>query len=1749
MRYATLAESMLAAIQSQKYRSKLHNQSESRISIDQLHNNHNINNDDHTMKNHNHNKSNQSSSSVLNNNYNGTGLFKHSLRGYGDNIQYPSWGGPDLPITCEEIKSIMQILAKKFGFQQDSVLNIHDHLMTMLDSRSSRLKPQVALDSIHADYIGGDNANYRKWYFAAKMDCLDRDPDVIQLEKEESNNDEMAWLKTAEEKWLQSMRALTNEEKIRDVSLYLLLWGEAAAIRYTPEALCFIYKNARDYDRHTNDHDENLFAQVKEGDYLDNIVTPFYRYFRDQTYDKINDRYVKREKDHDKVIGYDDVNQFFWKPSCFDRITLADDKKQTLSGLEPHARYHALYNINWKKVFSKTYKEKRSWMHASINFTRVWIIHIVSFWYYVSANAPTLYLDPEPEIAYEEKSVQLSIVALGGVIAVLLMLIGSMAELSYLPMTWVNTKIISRRIGLLFLLLLINGGPSVYCVFIDRTSFISKLVAIIQLLISVGTTLFLVFTPSAFLFNRQNSNYRDTLAHRLFTANFPPLKPIDRVMSICLWFCVFACKLLESYFFLALSFKDPLKVMSRMHIENCNDAIIGVMLCEYMPSITIVLMFLMDLILYFLDTYLWYIIWNTVFSVARSFYLGISIWSPWRNIFSRLPKRIFVKLLATMDIQIKYKPKVLCSQIWNAIVITMYREHLINADHVQRMLYQQEINPADGRKTLKPPAFFVSQEDTAFKTEYFPQNSEAERRIHFFAQSLTTPMPPPRPMECMPSFTVLTPHYGEKILLTLREIIREDDPNSRVTLLEYLKQLHPAEWENFVKDTKILADEDLNEDINKSSSAFSDISEKDLEKSKFDDLPYYCIGFKSSKPEYTLRTRIWASLRAQTLYRTVSGFMNYRKAIKLLFRVENPDTLHSYQNKDHEQFESDLDRLANRKFKFLIAMQRYAKFNSTENEDAEFLFTAYPDLQVAYVDEVPNEEDPEGESIFYSALIDGHCPKNEDGKRIPKYRIRVPGNPILGDGKSDNQNHALIFYRGEFLQLVDANQDNYLEECLKIRNVLGEFENLEPTDISPYSPNYKNKQTSQVAIVGAREYIFSENIGVLGDVAAGKEQTFGTLTQRIMAKIGGKLHYGHPDFLNAIFMTTRGGVSKAQKGLHLNEDIYAGMNAFTRGGRIKHTEYFQCGKGRDLGFGSILNFTTKIGTGMGEQMLSREYYYIGTQLPLDRFLTFYYAHPGFHINNIFIMLSVQMFMYALLFIGAMGSTLLICEYNADAPEDAPLTPAGCYNLVPIFEWVKRCILSIFVVFFVAFMPLFLQELTERGFWRSLTRLGRHFISLSPLFEIFVTQIYTNSILDNLIFGGAQYIGTGRGFATSRIPFSTLYSRFTHSCIYSGASNLVIMLFASLAIWIPHLIYFWFTVIALIISPFVFNPNQFALVDFLVDYREFMRWLSRGNSKSHKSSWINYRRLSRTRITGIKRRAQSTEEAMIGDIPRAQLGSIFFAEIIQPIIVAALTILPYVFVKSFDTEDTSQPSTGPSGLIRIGVLALAPILLNAGALAMFFGISITIGSFLSLCCVKFGSIMAAIAHGWAVLNLIIIFEGLMLLEDWKPTYIVLGMVSMIAIQRCVLKILTVVFLTREFKHDGANRGWWTGKWYGRGLGWHAMSQPLREYLCKIVEMSEFATDFILGHLILFALSIFCLIPCINKAHSLMLFWLKPSKQIRPPIYTARERRTRKRISITYGLLFLTMFFAFVGLIGAPLVLGPSLKIIDVKSLPI
>ncbi len=155
-----------------------------------------------------------------------------------------------------------------------------------------------------------------------------------------------------------------------------------------------------------------------------------------------------------------------------------------------------------------------------------------------------------------------------------------------------------------------------------------------------------------------------------------------------------------------------------------------------------------------------------------------------------------------------------------------------------------------------------------------------------------------------------------------------------------------------------------------------------------------------------------------------------------------------------------------------------------------------------------------------------------------------------------------------------------------------------------------------------------------------------------------------------------------------------------------------------------------------------------------------------------------------------------------------------------------------------------------------------------------------------------------------------------------------------------------------------------------------------------------------------------------------------------------------------------------------------------------------------------------------------------LELWDASHAVLGVIAIIAIQRAIQKILISVFLSRELKHEETNRAWWSGKWYGRGLGSSAFSQPAREFVVKIVEMSLWTSDFLLAHILLVVMTPPMLIPFVDKLHSTMMckccsciirvkgnlsvsvVWLRPSKQIRPPLFSTKQKRQRRWIVCAY-----------------------------------
>lgn len=51
------------------------------------------------------------------------------------------------------------------------------------------------------------------------------------------------------------------------------------------------------------------------------------------------------------------------------------------------------------------------------------------------------------------------------------------------------------------------------------------------------------------------------------------------------------------------------------------------------------------------------------------------------------------------------------------------------------------------------------------------------------------------------------------------------------------------------------------------------------------------------------------------------------------------------------------------------------------------------------------------------------------------FSIKLPGDPKLGEGKPENQNHAIIFTRGEAVQTIDMNQVSFSHSACGVWSV------------------------------------------------------------------------------------------------------------------------------------------------------------------------------------------------------------------------------------------------------------------------------------------------------------------------------------------------------------------------------------------------------------------------------------------------------------------------------------------------------------------------------------------------------------------------------------------------------------------------------------------------------------------------------------------------------------------------------------------
>jgi hypothetical protein len=685
--------------------------------------------------------------------------------------------------------------------------------------------------------------------------------------------------------------------------------------------------------------------------------------------------------------------------------------------------------------------------------------------------------------------------------------------------------------------------------------------------------------------------------------------------------------------------------------------------------------------------------------------------------------------------------------------------------------------------------------------------SEAERRVVWFINSLYMKQMPvsDSPLH-IPSLTVITPHYAEPVLYT-RETFLVCPNKHGVSPLVYLKSLHGIEWLNLCERLGV---------ENETEAWIATV----------DALDNPISG--------EMEIRMWASCRGQTLGRTIEGIMQNARAIRLLatlqleleyFEIEKRRMHHkeggdgSIIIRTDDEIENDASKaavwFAGEHFSYSIAVQRYAEHQEEDvarNADIDYLLLLHPLLSIAY----------------FESSVSGVCATRRlmtvsKGCSGVKFRIPCPGNPILdgiGEGKPENQNNVAPFVRGRVIQMIDMNQDAYFEEALKIPNAMQLL-------CTSKLKRCNGPIAKPIVLVGLREHIYTHTLSASAYFMSQQEYLFGVLMQRVMSSpLHVRMHYGHPDLGDKVFLFARGGQAKASAVVNVSEDIFAGFSVMLRGGESVHCEFLAVGKGRDVGFLQIAGFESKISGGTAIAMTTRDHFRICDGMDFARLLSFFHTSGGFYVSNVLIIISLTVTVYYLTSMALTGADFAIL-----ASEFVYLV-----GDISFLQWIVQLgLLSI--------IPLFALHALEDGFSSAILRTINMFRMLGPVF--FMSEIATKAYYFDsaLTFGKASYVSTGRDFVIRHTTFAENFRATAHSHLYLGFELLLLLslttalgVFESVRVYIFFFLTAWLFTCSLLFGCLWFSPLALEWKSVQDDFTDFYAWLGGADSDITEKNW-------------------------------------------------------------------------------------------------------------------------------------------------------------------------------------------------------------------------------------------------------------------------------------------------------------------------
>ncbi|URE49708.1 callose synthase [Musa troglodytarum] len=1288
---------------------------------------------------------------------------------------------------------LLDWLRVMFGFQRDSVRNQREHLILLLANVHIRLspKPEPLHKACTCFIITVPNDN-RLNQFLAQLD--DRAVDAV-MNKIFKNY--KTWCKFLGRK--HSLRLPQNaqpqeiqQRKILYMGLFLLIWGEAANIRFMPECLSYIFHNMA-YELHgllagnvsvvTGENIRPSYGGDDEA-FLKKVISPIYHVIEKESKKSNNGK-----APHSAWCNYDDLNEYFWSTDCFSLGWPMRDDGDFFKSIRESRPIVEVYVVLGAAVFFQVCLQL---LHADKT----------------SCETHKGYNECSPHSSRSVEIVQ----------AVELLCRAASDNLGAVVSLWAPVILVyfmDTQIWYAIFSTLYGGVSGAF----GRLGEIRTLGMLRSRFYSLPGAFNTYLVPSekacnkGFSFSKRfaevSPNKRTEAAKFAQLWNEIPIA-LDMAAQFQskdsdLWKRICAdeymkCAVIECY----ESFK---LILNLMVIGENEKRIIGIIIKEIEASIA-------------KNAFLSNFRVNALQTLCKKFVELLGILRE-----GNASKRDTVVLLlqdmlevVTRDMMVHENRELV--DLGHGNKDSVPRRQLFAGTGSKPAIVFPPVITAHWEEQIKRLYILLTVKESAVDV---PTNLEARRRIAFFTNSLFMEMPRAPKVHKMLSFSVMTPYYSEETVFSKNDLDLENEDG--VSILFYLQKIYPDEWNNFMERINCKRESEV-----------------------------------WSNEENVLQLRHWASLRGQTLCRTVRGMMYYRRALKLqafLDMAEESEILKGYkvvtdpaeeEKRSQRSLSAQLEAIADMKFTYVATCQIYGHQKQSGDRratDILNLMVNYPSLRVAYIDEVEERDGDKVHKVYYSVLV-----KAVDNRDQEIYRLKLPGSAKIGEGKPENQNHAIIFTRGEALQTIDMNQDNYLEEALKMRNLLEEFN--------------EDHGLRQPTILGVREHIFTGSVSSLAWFMSNQETSFVTIGQRVLASpLKVRFHYGHPDVFDRIFHITRGGISKASRGINLSEDIFAGdfplklflyfqqnlsvhpnshrslpsgFNSTLRRGNITHHEYIQVGKGRDVGLNQISLFEAKVACGNGEQILSRDIYRLGHRFDFFRMLSCYFTTVGFYVSSMVVVIIVYAYLYGRLYLSLSGLESAIMKQARMRGNNALESAMASQSMVQLGLLMA--------------LPMVMEIGLERGFR---TALGDFIIMQLQLCAVFFTfSLGTKSHYfgRTVLHGGAKYRATGRGFVVRHVKFAENYRMYSRSHFVKGVELMVLLIAYQIygvavtdtTAYLLLTSSMWFLVATWLFAPFLFNPSGFEWQKIVDDWDDWSKWInSRGGigvpaNKSWESWW-------------------------------------------------------------------------------------------------------------------------------------------------------------------------------------------------------------------------------------------------------------------------------------------------------------------------